>query len=308
MAVLDSSDIKDSVHEGSYSDPTPFPSSLSPPRLMIASSPFSPCRALFLGCCSIRLPLDRAASVPYWYLLLPVPPVYVPIYSSHVGFRFAPANEIAAQCCYARLYLMKSDKPRRPSSGFGKLVVVKKAWSPFNLALGGEGTVRDSCYLFDSSGEKHFSICRYWFYCCMPLYIHAQSKAYIILKRVLKNHLSCSISILHTNSADSFRRLDVDTFRHPGTSQRSVRRLSLTLFPSGRGAATIRGLPRRTKTLPRALRRRLPPRRPNRMARLQRDRPRAVMARAESAASFTARAPDALPPRARQRASRSRRR
>ncbi|THU60971.1 hypothetical protein C4D60_Mb07t18360 [Musa balbisiana] len=151
MAMLDYSDIKDSVHKGSYSDPTPLPSSLSPPRLMIASSPFSPCRALFLGCCSIRLPRDRAASAPYWYHLLPVPPVYVPIYSSHVGFRFAPANEI---CCYARLYLMKSDKPRRPSSGFGKLVLVKKAWSPFNLALGGEGTVRDSCYLFDSSDMR----------------------------------------------------------------------------------------------------------------------------------------------------------
>ncbi|CAL9126259.1 unnamed protein product, partial [Musa acuminata var. zebrina] len=271
-------------------DPTPLPSSLSPPRLMIASSPFSPCRALFLGCCSIRLPRDRAASAPYWYHLLPVPPVYVPIYSSHVGFRFAPANEI---CCYARLYLMKSDKPQRPSSGFGKLVLVKKACSPFNLAVGGEGTVRDSCYSFDSS-------------------------EYLFLLRLLSKIKYFGQSELEggrrqqtlseRGSADSFRRLDVDTFRHPGTSQRSVRRLSLTLFPSGRGAATIRGLPRRTKTLPRALRRRLPPRRPNRMARLQRDRPRAVMARAESAASFTARAPDALPPRARQRASRSRRR
>ncbi|URE21570.1 hypothetical protein MUK42_11439 [Musa troglodytarum] len=166
MAVLESSGTKDSVHEGSYSDPTPFPSSLSPPRLMIASSPFSPCRALFLGCCSIRLPRKRAASAPYWYHLLPIPPAYGLIYSYHVGFQFAPANEI---CCYARLYLMKSDKPQRPSSGFGKLVLVKKAWSPFNLALGGEGTARDSCYLFDSSGEMHFSACRYWFYCCMQL-------------------------------------------------------------------------------------------------------------------------------------------
>ncbi|CAL9773238.1 unnamed protein product [Musa acuminata subsp. burmannicoides] len=86
-------------------------------------------------------------------------------HSRHQRFQERPA----VQCCYARLYLMKSDKPRRPSSGFGKLVLVKKAWSPFNLALGGEGTVRDSCYSFDSSGEIHFSICRYWFYCCMPL-------------------------------------------------------------------------------------------------------------------------------------------
>ncbi|KAJ8471144.1 hypothetical protein OPV22_025487 [Ensete ventricosum] len=61
---------------------------------MIASSPFSPWRALFFGCCSIRLPRDRAASAPY--------------------------------CCAVVLCLMKSDKPQTPSSGFGKLVLVKK--------------------------------------------------------------------------------------------------------------------------------------------------------------------------------------
>ncbi|CAL9773264.1 unnamed protein product [Musa acuminata subsp. burmannicoides] len=291
--MLDYSDIKDSVHKGSYSDPTPLPSSLSPPRLMIASSPFSPCRALFLGYCSIRLPRDRVASAPYWYHLLPVPPVYVPIYSSHVGFGFAPANEITL-VPRSDLSILKSDKISRHHPGNGICFLLRDNFVPFLYDL--EKEYFSLHCTFQKTLLLSYNVM--WFYCSFFAYD-------VIFYLIFGSHMD---TLVESNSADSFRRLDVDTFRHPGTSQRSVRRLSLTLFPSGRGAATIRGLPRRTKTLPRALRRRLPPRRPNRMARLQRDRPRAVRARAESAASFTARGPDALPPRARQRASTSRRR
>ncbi|CAL9195540.1 unnamed protein product, partial [Musa hybrid cultivar] len=221
------------------------------------------------------LPRDRVASAPYWYYLLPVPPVYVPIYSSHVGFRFVHANEIFCIAWLNRRRVLEFDIWLMHSGCF---------LHNFQRASGLE---------FDEQHEE------------TPLSNLNKNSEH-------RGESSSFIQLVSTkslySSADSFRRLDVDTFRHPGTSQRSVRRLSLTPFPSGRGAATIRGLPRRTKTLPRALRRRLPPRRPNRTARLQRDRPRAVRARAESAASFTARGPDALPPRARQRASTSRRR
>ncbi|KAJ8480106.1 hypothetical protein OPV22_023833 [Ensete ventricosum] len=51
---------------------------------------------------------------------------------------------------YSRVYVMKSDNTESSSNGIGNLVVVKEAWSPFNLASGGERTAKDSCSLFDS--------------------------------------------------------------------------------------------------------------------------------------------------------------
>ncbi|CAL9180636.1 unnamed protein product [Musa hybrid cultivar] len=51
---------------------------------------------------------------------------------------------------YSRVYVMKSDKTESSSSGIVNLVVVKEAWSPFNLASGGERTAKDLCSLFDS--------------------------------------------------------------------------------------------------------------------------------------------------------------
>ncbi|XP_042452931.1 negative regulator of systemic acquired resistance SNI1-like [Zingiber officinale] len=51
---------------------------------------------------------------------------------------------------YPRVYLSKSDELESSSSDISKLVVVKEAWSPFNLASGSEeGAAKDSCYLFD---------------------------------------------------------------------------------------------------------------------------------------------------------------
>lgn len=51
---------------------------------------------------------------------------------------------------YPRVYLSKSDELESSSSVISKLVVVKEAWSPFNLASGSEeGAAKDSCYLFD---------------------------------------------------------------------------------------------------------------------------------------------------------------
>ncbi|XP_009381025.2 negative regulator of systemic acquired resistance SNI1 isoform X2 [Musa acuminata AAA Group] len=51
---------------------------------------------------------------------------------------------------YSRVYVMKSDKTESSSSGIVNLVVVKEAWSPFNLTSGGERTAKDLCSLFDS--------------------------------------------------------------------------------------------------------------------------------------------------------------
>ncbi|XP_064986096.1 negative regulator of systemic acquired resistance SNI1-like isoform X2 [Musa acuminata AAA Group] len=51
---------------------------------------------------------------------------------------------------YSRVYVMKSDKTESSSSGIVNLVVVKEAWSPFNLASDGERTAKDLCSLFDS--------------------------------------------------------------------------------------------------------------------------------------------------------------
>ncbi|URE43972.1 hypothetical protein MUK42_33233 [Musa troglodytarum] len=51
---------------------------------------------------------------------------------------------------YPRVYVMKSDKTESSLNGIGNLVVVKEAWSPFNLASGGERTAEDLCSLFDS--------------------------------------------------------------------------------------------------------------------------------------------------------------
>ncbi|CAL9126257.1 unnamed protein product, partial [Musa acuminata var. zebrina] len=222
------------------------------------------------------LPRDRVASAPYWYHLLPVPPVYVPIYSSHVGFRFAPANEIILMDRNS----LELTIDRYHFTFSVSFAIVMPVWD-FNIF-----------YLVGETNYRHFitnkiDFLTSWLKEETDLEGDLENYSLIIPHRIIENLLSYNFNVGIRNSADSFRRLDVDTFRHPGTSQRSVRRLSLTLFPSGRGAATIRGLPRRAKTLPRALRRRLSPRRPNRMARLQRDRPRAVRARAESAASFS---------------------
>ncbi|CAL9101789.1 unnamed protein product [Musa textilis] len=51
---------------------------------------------------------------------------------------------------YSRVYVMKSDQTESSLSGIGNLVVVKEAWSPFNLASGGERPAEDLCSLFDS--------------------------------------------------------------------------------------------------------------------------------------------------------------
>ncbi|XP_042471424.1 uncharacterized protein LOC122053435 isoform X3 [Zingiber officinale] len=53
-------------------------------------------------------------------------------------------------CPTIRVYLSKSDELESSSSDISKLVVVKEAWSPFNLASGSEeGAAKDSCYSFD---------------------------------------------------------------------------------------------------------------------------------------------------------------